>query len=138
MRSPTLAADRRYIVRVLVLTILYLAAMFAASSLIRGGQVQGWPAYLLAVLPGLFLAATFVALGRMIVEEKDEYRRMLLVRQTLIATGFTLSAITIWGHLEIFGFVPHFDGIYIVVLWGVGLVLGSLYNLCTLAPTEAE
>lgn len=138
MASSIFAADRRYLGRVMLLTLLYLGAMFAASRLIRSGQVEGWPAYLLAVLPGLLLAATFVALGRMIVEEKDEYRRMLLVRQTLIATGFTLSAITIWGHMELFGFVPRFDAIYIMVLWAVGLVLGSLYNLRRLAPADAE
>ena len=138
MGSPTFAADKRYIGRVIVLTILYLGAMFAASRLIRDGQVEGLPAFLLAILPGLFLAATFVALGRMIVEEKDEYRRMLLVRQTLIATGFTLSAITVWGHMELFGFVPQFDAFYIVILWAIGLVIGGLYNLRTLAPAEAE
>lgn len=131
-------ADRRHLLRVALLTLGYLISLFAADRLIEGGQVSGWPAYLLAVLPGLFLAGTFLAVGQLIIEEKDEYRRLLLIRQTLIATGFTLALITVWGHLEEFGLVPDFDAPFIAIFWAIGLVIGSVYNLLTLAPTEAE
>ena len=38
-------------------------------------------------MPGLAICGVFWAIGRLIVDEKDEFIRMLIVRQTLIATG---------------------------------------------------
>ena len=70
----------------------------------------------------------FWAIGRLLVEEQDEYIRMLLVRQTLVATGFTLSLVTIWGFLENFRLVPHVDAFYVAVLWFVGLGVNSVAN----------
>ena len=65
-------------------------------------------------------------MGRYLVEEQDEYVRMLMVRQTLWASGFALSVATIWGFLESFDLVGHVDAYYIAVLWFVGLGVGSL------------
>ena len=53
---------------------------------------------------------------------------MLMVRQTLWATGFALSVATIWGFLENFDLVGHVDAYYVAVLWFVGLGLGALHQ----------
>jgi hypothetical protein len=60
---------------------------------------------------------------------------MLLVRQTLVATGFALSVATVWGFLENFELVAHVDAFYIAILWFLGLGLGSLYNRLTLGDS---
>lgn len=125
LRNP---AQRRYVLRVAAAMASYLITLTAALRFVGSGAVTGPLAYLLALLPGLSVAALFWAVGRLLVEERDEYLRMLLVRQTLVATGFTLSVATIWGFLENFSLVPHVDAFYIAVLWFVGLGFGSVYN----------
>ena len=71
-------------------------------------------------------------IGRLLVEEQDEYLRMLLVRQTLVATGFTLTIVTVWGFLENLDLVAHVDAFYVAILWFVGLGVGSCFNWLTL------
>ena len=70
----------------------------------------------------------FVAIGRYLVEEQDEYLRVLMVRQTLWASGFALSIATIWGFLESFELVGHVESFYVAVLWFGGLGLGACAN----------
>jgi hypothetical protein len=53
---------------------------------------------------------------------------MLLVRQVLIATGFTLTLVTIWGFLENLRLVPHVDAFYVAILWFAGLGVGACWN----------
>lgn len=134
-KSP---AQRRYVRRIAVVTLAYLVTLFLAVSLVGQGRVGGPLAYVLAILPGLSVGGVFWAVGRLLVEEQDEYLRMLLVRQTLVATGFTLSLVTIWGFLENFDLVPHVDAFYVAVLWFVGLAIGSLYNHLTLSRGRPE
>jgi DNA-binding XRE family transcriptional regulator len=91
----------------------YIVTLAAALRYVGEGDVTGPAAYLLALLPGLSIAAVFWAIGRLMVEEKDEYLRLLLVRQSLVATGFTLGIVTMWGFLENFELVPHVDAFYV-------------------------
>ncbi|WP_310467196.1 hypothetical protein [Sphingomonas sp.] len=125
-------AQRRYVLRVAVATAFYLVTLALALRVVGGGLVEGPAAYVLAILPGLSIVGIFWAFARLLIEETDEYRRLLLVGQSLIATAFTLSVATVWGFLENFGLVAHVDGFYIAVLWFVGLGVGSLYNRLTL------
>jgi len=85
-----------------------------------------------AVLPALPIIGIFGAIGRYLVEEQDEYVRMLMVRQILWASGLTLSFATIWGFLNNFGLVGHADGYWLIALWFIGLGIGSLVNKLTL------
>ena len=71
-------------------------------------------------------------MGRYLVEEQDEYVRMLLVRQSLWASAFALSIATVWGFLESFGLAGHIEAFYIAVVWFFGLGLGSISNRLTL------
>jgi hypothetical protein len=137
MAYPRNPAQRRYVLRVAVATAAYIVTLTTAIHYVRDGGVTGPLAYLLGVLPGLSVAGFFWAIARLIVEEKDEYLRMLLVRQALVATGFTLSLVTIWGFLENLRLVPHVDAFYVAILWFFGLGVGSLCNRLTMRGDDA-
>jgi hypothetical protein len=137
MTHPRNPAQRRYVLRIAIFTAAYLVTLTAAIHYVRDGSVTGPLAYVLGVLPGLSVAGFFWAIARLIVEEKDEYLRMLLVRQALVATGFTLTLVTIWGFLENLGLVPHVDAFYVAILWFFGLGIGSLWNRLSLRGDEA-
>lgn len=122
---------RRYVTRLSVAMAIYIASLFAGKYLIRHDMVQGPVVWLLALLPGLSVAAVFVVIGMFIVELKDEYVRMLIVRQTLIATGITLAAASIWGFLENFGLVEHLDAFLWAVVWMFSFGIGKLVNRFT-------
>ena len=132
MIAASRSAQRRYVLRVAAATAVYLVTLALAVRFVGGGLVDGAAAYVLAILPGLSIVGVFWAFARLLIEETDEYRRMLLVGQSLMATAFTLSVATVWGFLENFDLVPHVDGFYIAVLWFVGLGIGSLYNRLTI------
>lgn len=121
-------AQKRYLRRLAVAMVAYVATLFLAVTYVKHGQVSGPLAWILAILPGLSVAGVFWAIARLIVEEEDEYLRMLLVRQALVATGFTLTIVTVWGFLENFGLVDHVDGFYVAILWFIGLGVGAAAN----------
>lgn len=128
----------RYLRRLAVAMAAYLVTLFVAIRFVGDGIVTGPAAYVLGVLPGLSVAGVFWAIGRLLIEEQDEYLRMLLVRQTLVATGFTLSIVTVWGFLENLDLVPHVDAFYIAVLWFGGVGVGSVFNWATLRGRDGE
>jgi hypothetical protein len=125
-------AQKRYNRRVLSLSLLYAAFLFLAVYGFNHQLLHGAAAYVAAILPALPIIGVFGAMGRYLVEEQDEYVRMLMVRQTLWASGFALSLATIWGFLESFDLVNHIDAYYVAVLWFGGLGLGACMNKLTL------
>lgn len=128
-RSP---AWKRYNWRIIWLSLLYCAFLLPAVYGFKHHLVPQSVEYLVATLPALPIIGLFGALGRYLVEEQDEYRRMLMVRQMLWAMGFTLSCATIWGFLDNFGLVGHLDGYWIVAVWYFGQAVGSIANKLTL------
>ena len=129
LRTP---ASKQYNRRVIWLSLAYVLFLFGAISAFQQRMIEGPLAYLVAVLPALPIVGVFVAIGRYLVEERDEYVRMLMVRQSLWASGFALSIATAWGFLENFELVGHVDAYYIAVLWFAGLGLGACINRFTL------
>jgi hypothetical protein len=91
--------------------------------------------YFVAVLPAFPIIGIFGAIGRYLVEEQDEYVRMLMVRQSLFASAFALSLATVWGFLSNFDLVGRADGYWVAIAWFIGLGLGSLYNKLTLGSS---
>jgi len=129
-RSP---AMRRYFLRVFVLMSIYLISLVAAVGLIRSHTVSGLAAYALAVLPAIPILGVVWAVMRLLVEEPDEFLRMLMVRQALFATGFTLIIMTIWESLQNFDLVaPGNGGFGSAFFWFMGLGVGAIYNKLTL------
>jgi FtsH-binding integral membrane protein len=129
------AAQRRYVVRMMIAMAGYLATLFLAEYLIDDRGLGGPLAWIVALLPGLCVAAVFWAIGRLLIEEQDEYLRSLLVRQTLVATGFAMVVATIYGFLENYRLVPHIDAFYLAVLFFIGLGVGSVVNKLTLGDS---
>lgn len=125
----------RYNWRVLWLGLLYVLFLFGAVYGFEHQLLNGGAAYVAAVLPALPIVGIFAAIGRYLVEEQDEYVRVLMVRQTLWASGFALSVATVWGFLENFELVGHVDAYYITVLWFGGLGIGTCLNRLTLGDS---
>ncbi|QDZ06601.1 hypothetical protein FPZ24_03205 [Sphingomonas panacisoli] len=121
-------ATRRYNVRVIVLSLLYSAFLIGAVYGFKHHLVAGPIAWVVAVLPALPIVGIFVAIGLYLVEESDEYVRMMTVRQALWASGFALSIATIWGFLESFEMVQHVEAYWVSILWFGGLGLGTCAN----------
>ncbi len=121
-------AQRRYNRRVVLLSLTYVGLLFPAVYLLNRDLVSGPLAYLTGVLPALPVTGFFVAIGMYLVEETDEYQRMLLVRQSLVATGVAMTGATIWGFLEGFELLPHLVGYAWPILWFGGLGIGSCVN----------
>ena len=129
-------AMRRYLKRIAILMVTYFIVLFAAVSAFKADAVSGAPAYALAVLPALPIIGVFWAVMRLLVEEPDEFIRLLHVRQSLFATGFCLTIVTVWEFLQNFDLVPPGNGGFgAAFFWFVGLGFGALYNRLTLGTT---
>jgi hypothetical protein len=131
-RTP---AHRRYVRRVFVAMLGYLVTFASADYLLSRDLVNGAAAWVLAVVPALCVASVFWALGRLVIEETDEYQRMLLVRQLLVATGLTMVAVTIWGFLSDFDMVAPARGFYPVWIFFFSLGIGALVNKLTVGDS---
>src|SRR5690242_5120726 len=99
LRTP---ASKRYNWRVVWLMLGYALLLIGATYCFKLKLVSGAVAFLVAALPALPIIGIFVAIGRYLVEEQDEYVRMLMVRQILWASAFALSLATVWGFLDSF------------------------------------
>ena len=126
--GPASPAQRAYVRRFLPLMMGYVLLLFAAVWLGKVYRPTGIAAVALAILPALPLIGVVWAMGRLIVDESDEYQRSLIIRQILIATGFMLSVTSVWGFLESSGQVPHLPMYWAFILWAFGLAVGSMVN----------
>lgn len=125
-------ALRSYNKRVIILSLIYAATLLSVVFLFKHHMLAGPLAYIAAILPALPIIGIFGVIGLYLVEEQDEYVRMLMVRQTLWASGFSLSLATIWGFLESFELVQHVESYYVAVLWFGGLGVGACANKLTI------
>lgn len=130
-------AWKRYNIRMVWLSLAYVLFLLLATYGFKHELLNGIIAYIAAILPALPIIGVFAAMGRYLVEEQDEYLRMLLVRQSLWASAFALSIASIWGFLEAFDLAGHFDAYWVAVIWFFGLGVGSIMNKLTLGtPIE--
>lgn len=121
-------AQRRYLKRVAVFTFLYLVVLGIMTFTLDQGDPHPALRTFLALLPGLAIIGIFWSVGRLIVEEQDEFLRMLVIRQSLIATGIAMGAASAWGFLEVAEVVPHLDAYWWAVIWFFGLGVGAAAN----------
>lgn len=127
-RSGNGEAKARYVKRMLVITGFYVASLAVALLLTDSGDPATPLTFALALLPGMSVAFYFWAIARLIVETADEFLKMLLVRQSLIATGFAMALASIYGFLENFGVAPDVDAFWWPIVWFAGLGLGAIVN----------
>ena len=123
---------RRYLWRLGISMSIYVVSLFVGKMLVKHDAVDGAALWSLALLPGLSVVGAFYAIAMLIIEQKDEFVRMLIVRQVLYATGIALSLTTVWGFLENFGLVNHVEGYWVAILWFFGFAVGGLINRLTL------
>lgn len=122
------SALRRYNRRVLILGVVYAAILLPIVWLFHHAPPSGPIAYALAVLPALPIIGIFAAIGRYLVEEGDEYVRLMMVRQTLVASALSLSVAMVVGFLESFDLVTPIHSYWFAILWFGGLGLGECLN----------
>lgn len=97
---------RRYYLRFAIAMGVYVFALAGAIALLRVVPPGSALRYPLGVAPAIPLLGVIVAVGRYLVEEDDEFRRMLLVQSMLWGLGGTLAVTTVWGFLEEWTSVP--------------------------------
>ncbi|MEH3099733.1 hypothetical protein [Sphingomonas adhaesiva] len=123
------AARRRYNRDILIASAVYGASLILGSIWFRDHPGNsGVLAFLAALVPGLSIVAIFGVIGRYLVEEHDEYQRMLRIRQALIASAVALGLSTLWGFLENYGLAPHLAVFWVAVIWFAGFAIGALIN----------
>ncbi len=121
--------NRRYLVRVGCSTVVYMLSFYAATYPIRFGLVGGsLLVWVLALIPGLAAVGVLYACVMLIIEQEDEFIRMLILRQWVIGTCIALSFAAAWGFLEHFGLVAHINPYWIMFAWLIGFSTGGLVN----------
>lgn len=125
-RSP---AMRKYLRRLAGFMVAYTGLIFAVGYVFRLAPPTGVLAWVVAVLPALPILGVFWTIFRLLVEETDEYIRTMFVRQSLFATAFCLSIMTVWEFLQNYEVVPPGNGGFgAAFFWFVGLGLGGILN----------
>ena len=123
--------NRRYLFRIGISAVVFGLAIKVAKYLTTNGLVDGPLVWVLALIPGFAMLGIFYAFGRLIIEQKDEFIRMLIIRQVLIGTGIALSFAIVWGFLEEFGLVAHIYPYYVAIAWILGFGFGGVVNRIT-------
>ena len=100
--SPRNPAFRSYQRRMALAAVVYVAAIFAASTILHHRAAPSPEAIGVALVPGLAILFMIYAIARLLLELDDEYLRLLEVRKALFATALTLAGCSVWGVLEIF------------------------------------
>ena len=116
--------NRRMIIAAFTYVVLLLGAVSAAAHFAPPPSVR----VLLAILVSLPVLFMIRAMALLIKEERDEYLRMRIVEQNMIATGFLLAAATIYGFLTAFDLAPKLDSFLVVPVWAVGLGIGRVFQ----------
>lgn len=118
VRNP---AFRSYQRRMGIAMVVYVAAIFTASSLLHDRGP-----------PGVAIVLMIYSIARLLLDLDDEFLRLLEVRKALFATGLTLAGCSVWGLLEIYTAVPALPVFWVFPLWCGGLGAGALFNRLTL------
>src|SRR4051812_26709206 len=122
------AARRRYHYRCSIAVTGYVVSLPLIGYVVGDQAVRGPAAAMIVLLPAICVLSIFWAIGRLLLEQKDEYLRAAQVRQLLIATSFALTVATVWGFFDIYGLAPHLSAFLVVPLFFGGLVIGWALN----------
>ena len=125
-------AQRRYVGRMIPISIAYIAAVMLASWIIPDDAAATPLTVAVALVPALATSGFIWAMARYLAELTDEYVRMLEIRKILVATGLTLALASGWGILELFTDVPKVPIFFVFPVWCLGLSVGSLVNRLTI------
>jgi hypothetical protein len=121
-------ATTRYQRRMVVAMLVYIVLLIGVQRAFPLDAMRGPARWALAALPGLPIAAVFWLIGDMILDMRDEYLRLLEVRKAMIATGVTMTIVSVLGFLEMLGGAPRLPLFYVPVLWFGSLGIGQCVN----------
>ena len=102
-------ATRQYLRRFGMAMSAYIALLLLVATSFHRFHPKGPFAYFLAVLPAVAIIAQIVAVGFYLAEERDEFQRNLFVQALLWGLGGVLAVTSVWGMLESFTHIPHFQ-----------------------------
>ena len=111
----------RYNRRMLAASAVYVLGLFGAIWAHDNLALNTALAFLFALAPSVGVLMMVAAMGRLIVEETDEYLRHRYVRASLFGLGTLLTIATIWGFFEQFDLVPHAPSWLAVPVFAIGL-----------------
>ena len=114
--------------RFVPITIGYLASVALAVRFIDDEAPVTVITYILAALPAAAILGWIWAMGRLLIDMDDEYLRLLEIKKAMVATGFLLSLMTVWGAMELFAGAAHFPSFFAFPVWCLGLAVGQLVN----------
>lgn len=121
-------AMRAYNRRVLIAAMAYVVILFTGMGIARFYEPPVPVRIVLAIAVALPVIFMIRAMALLLREETDEYLRMRLVQQSLIATGVLLTVATLYGFLNAFDLAPRVDAWAAVPLWAAGLGVGRLFR----------
>ena len=114
---------RRYTIRIIFFMTAYLLILIGGLRFARGGAEHGQVTLIaLAIISALPIVGVFWTIFRLLVEIDDEYQRLLFAKQTLLATGITLTIVTIWQFLNVYDVVdtgPQWMGVIWLAMLGI-------------------
>ena len=120
---------RRYMLRFTAAMAAYVAVLLVVDGAIRNGLAPAKPwLYLVALAPAVPVAAVVVIVLRYLMEEEDEYQRMLSIKAYVAATGLTLTVCTGWGFLQDFADLPKISLTHVFMLFCVCQALATAWT----------
>ena len=115
----------RYNRRMLAAGGLYVIGLFTAIWAHDELHPDGVAAFAIAFLPSVGVLWMVWAMGRLLIEEQDEYLRHRLLRSSLFGLGTLLTLATVWGFFEQFDLVPHVPTWAAVPVFALGLGIAN-------------
>jgi len=122
------AAMRSYNRRMMLASLAYVGLLLLGVAVASYYAPPAPVRILLAIAVALPILLMVRAMAVLLREERDEYLRMRIVEQSLIATGFLLVACSLYGFLNVFDLAPRLDAYLVVPVWAVGLGIGRLFQ----------
>lgn len=114
---------RRYQMRILLFITSYVLILTSSLTFARSGAVHSQATLIgLALMTAFPIIGMFWAIFRLLVEIDDEYQRLLFAKQTLLATGITLTIVTVWQFLNVYDVVatgPEWIGVIWLAMLGI-------------------
>lgn len=109
-------AHRRYLVRTLAFMAGYMAVNIAAITGAFDGLKDGLGAWILGLVVAAPVAGQIWA-TLALMQESDEFVRILTAKRFIIASGLAMAVFSGWGYLESFAQAPHAPGWFIYPLF---------------------
>jgi drug/metabolite transporter (DMT)-like permease len=103
------SAVRRFIFRITTANVAYIGLTVSIALCFYKFRPHGPIAFFLAALPAVAILGVIASMGLYLVEEKDEFQRYLMTQILLWGLGGVLMFTSVWGLLETFTRIRHFN-----------------------------